>query len=535
MQLSSLLVTLFITLLPQALAETRNYNFNIVNANLAPDGFSRSTVVVNGQFPGPLISANKGDTVNVLVQNNLTDPTMRRSTSIHWHGLFQARNAHNDGPAFVTQCPIAPNHTYTYGLNLGNQTGTYWYHSHLSSQYLDGLRGPIVIKDPEDPNLGLYDVDDESTLIILGDWFHTPAPELEAQYKLATNTASVEELPQSGTINGVGRTSTDPQPARPTFTVNSGQRYRYRIINTSAIARFTFQIQGHSLTIIEVDGVATAPLAVDNLIIHPGQRYSIVVQANQPVDNYWIRAPMTARAVPPVPPNWATDSNNVNAVLHYVGAADAEPTSEIPAISGTPLVESKLVPLTDPAAPGSPFPGGVDKVFNLTFKTGEDPVTGHGWRVNDVQYIPPTTPTLLKILSGAHDPSDFGTNENTLIINRGDTVEVNIFGPRDHPWHLHGHTFSVVKGASGVTNYVNPPRRDVTPSNGNGGITIRFTADNPGPWVLHCHIDMHFEAGLAVVFAEAPTEVVSGPDSVDPGDDWDALCPIYNALPLDEQ
>lgn len=129
MQLSSLLVTLFITLLPQALAETINYNFNIVNANLAPDGFSRSTVVVNGQFPGPLISANKGDTVNVLVQNNLTDPTMRRSTSIHWHGLFQARNAHNDGPAFVTQCPIAPNHTYTYGLNLGNQTGTYWYHS----------------------------------------------------------------------------------------------------------------------------------------------------------------------------------------------------------------------------------------------------------------------------------------------------------------------------------------------------------------------------------------------------------------------
>lgn len=42
-----------------------DYTFNVGNANLAPDGFSRSTVVVNGQFPGPLITANKGEIINV--------------------------------------------------------------------------------------------------------------------------------------------------------------------------------------------------------------------------------------------------------------------------------------------------------------------------------------------------------------------------------------------------------------------------------------------------------------------------------------
>ena len=37
--------------------------------------------------------------------------------------------------------------------------GTYWYHSHYKAQYCDGLRGPLVIYDPDDPNTRLYDVD----------------------------------------------------------------------------------------------------------------------------------------------------------------------------------------------------------------------------------------------------------------------------------------------------------------------------------------------------------------------------------------
>ena len=38
--------------------------------------------------------------------------------------------------------------------------GTFWYHSHLSTQYCDGLRGPMVVYDPEDPLKKYYDVDD---------------------------------------------------------------------------------------------------------------------------------------------------------------------------------------------------------------------------------------------------------------------------------------------------------------------------------------------------------------------------------------
>lgn len=82
------------------------------------------------------------------------------ATSQHWHGFFQAGTSWADGPAFVNQCPISPSHSFLYNFNVGDQAGSFWYHSHYSTQYCDGLRGPIVVYDPADPHADLYDVDD---------------------------------------------------------------------------------------------------------------------------------------------------------------------------------------------------------------------------------------------------------------------------------------------------------------------------------------------------------------------------------------
>lgn len=75
------------TLFSTAFAADVKYQFNVVNAAVSPDGYSRQAVLVNGIYPGTTITANKGDTLYVNVTNMLTDPTMRRSTTIHWHGL----------------------------------------------------------------------------------------------------------------------------------------------------------------------------------------------------------------------------------------------------------------------------------------------------------------------------------------------------------------------------------------------------------------------------------------------------------------
>jgi iron transport multicopper oxidase len=77
------------------------------------------------------------------------------------------------------------------------------------------------------------------------------------------------------------------------------------------------------------------------------------------------------------------------------------------------------------------------------------------------------------------------------------------------------------------------PRRDVvnTGSSKNDNVTIRFVADNPGPWFLHCHIDWHLNAGLALVFAE---DAADWQKDIPVPDAWKQLCVDYdNAAPSD--
>jgi FtsP/CotA-like multicopper oxidase with cupredoxin domain len=53
-------------------------------------------------------------------------------------------------------------HSFTYNFASAGQAGTFWYHSHHSTQYCDGLRGPMIVYDPNDPMKTMYDVDDGS-------------------------------------------------------------------------------------------------------------------------------------------------------------------------------------------------------------------------------------------------------------------------------------------------------------------------------------------------------------------------------------
>ncbi|KAF9010407.1 laccase [Hymenopellis radicata] len=557
--LSAAFVLLASRLASLAWAADVNYVFDVANDVVAPDGFQRAAVIVNGIYPGTLIQANKDDILHITTNNLLTDPTMRRSLTIHWHGLFQMRTASEDGPAFVNQCPISPGHSYTYDIPLNGQAGTFWYHSHLASQYIDGLRGALVVYDPEDPHLSLYDVDDESTVITLADWYHLPSVGISEKY--LHEKPFHEPIADSGVINGKGRYVGGPTVDWSRINVVAGKRYRFRCINISGYGQFTFSIADHSLTIIEVDGISHEPLTVDSFEILPAQRYSFVLNANQPIDNYWLNAPMEMKHDSDndnsLTVGVSVDGDNVKAVLHYEGAPDAEPSGnrDLVAFKKNDLEEHLLVPLFNAEAPGGSGPA--DHVIDLHFSETVNDTTGSRiWTINDKSYIPPDLPTLLNIMANnATGMGDFGPNENTYVLNYNETVELVIHGSaggHTHPFHLHGHAFSIVQGMNGPTNYINPPQRDVV---GIGGSTVilRFRADNPGPWFLHCHIgeivlssvlnaglielplDWHLEAGLAVVFAEAPSEEREGLKSLIMKQEYLDLCPIYNGLPKEFQ
>jgi len=487
----------------------------VVNEQIAPDGFSRISTLAWGTFPGPIIRANIGDELKLAVVDLLHSTSLDLATSIHWHGLFQKTTNYADGPAFVTQCPIVPDKYFVYDFKVPGQAGTFWYHSHFRNQYCDGLRGAMIISDPNDPQKGLYDVDDDTTVITLADWYHYLSPQ-----------APLIPAFNSTLINGKGRYPDGPSNiALAVVNVVHGKRYRFRLVSISCDPSFIFSIDNHNMTVIEVEGTNVQPLPIDSLEIFVGQRYSVVVTANQPVANYWIRS------LPNAPGRNFGNLNNL-AVLHYQGAPNANPTVDptvnIP-VSQNPLVETNLHPLTPSPVPGSPQPGGADININLDVQVN---LAAGQFEVNGVAFEPPSVPVLLQILSGAKKASDLLPAGSIYGLDLGKSVELTIPGGAlggPHPVHLHGHNFHVVRSAGNSSyNFNNPVIRDVV-SIGNTGddVTIRFQTDNPGPWFFHCHIDWHLNIGFAVVFAE---DVPDTPSTDVPPAAWNQLCPVYNSF-----
>nr|ARD69909.1 laccase [Cyathus bulleri] len=489
----------------------------ISNQALAPDGFSRSAVVAQGSFPGPLMKAAKGDTFRVNVVNKLTDDTMLRGTSVHWHGILQQNSNWADGVSGVTQCPIAPGNSFVYQFTPPNQAGTFWYHSHFGTQYCDGLRGPLVIYDPHDPQKYLYDVDDETTIITLADWYHKPSPAITG---IPSNDATL--------INGIGRYPGGPKVNLAVVNVVHGKRYRFRLISMSCDPNYMFSIDGHQLTIIEADGENVQPVTVDQIQIFTAQRYSFVLNANQQIGNYWVRAlPNTGTNI-----TTSFDGGINSAILRYKGAPNIEPKL-IPVPRNLKLLdETDLHPLTNPAAPGKPFAGGADVNINLDLGFN---ATALEFTVNGTAYEPPSVPVLLQILSGAQDARDLLPRGAVFTLPRNKVIEVTIPGGvigGPHPFHLHGNTFSVIRsaGIDSPANYRSPVRRDVVNIGDAGSeVTIRFRTDNPGPWMFHCHIDFHLQAGLAIIFVADDVKQIK--QAISPPDSWKHLCPIYDALP----
>ena len=122
--------------------QVREYNFTVSRGFISPDGFNKNAILVNGLFPGPVIEADYGDTFSITVTNNLSDP--EEGTSIHWHGVLQTGTPYYDGVSAITQCPIAPRKSMTYTF-LADSYGSSFWHAHYSSQYIDGVFGPIII------------------------------------------------------------------------------------------------------------------------------------------------------------------------------------------------------------------------------------------------------------------------------------------------------------------------------------------------------------------------------------------------------
>ena len=516
------------------LSATLEYFWNVTQFTDNPDGYTRKVLGING-IPGynTKIEGYYGDTVIVSVNNHLTDPT-----ALHWHGLLQSGTTNMDGPAGVNQCEISPGGSFTYTFVLSS-VGTHWWHSHYKDQYIDGLRGLIIVHNPSDPNLSSYDYD---YTVFLEDWYHDQATNIASSFRQTHTT--VLPLWASGLINGRGQyTCTSAEKADiaiactsvspTTLSFTSQKRYRLRIINGSAFSSFNFTIAGHAMSLIESDGIDLNPSSlITNLYVNVGQRYSVIVVADQAPATYTVSGYMSinTQTTSTSKNQYSTGSNSlVTALVQYtstgtIGSNTAHPTAyyyeglTVPLVSKVPAQATRNVTFA------------FQFLVNSTDHNVYSMINLNG-AATAYSYASPSVPTLYDVYYNQKNASTLPASSLVAEIESGDVVDLYVLNSDrgEHPFHLHGHYFWVVSYGNAPSfaqipsgfNLNNPPRRDTVTVNGCtsdtnrvcldvGYVVLRFVADNPGVWFFHCHIDWHLLLGLGMTFVESASTIRSG-------------------------
>ncbi|KAF4549390.1 Multicopper oxidase-like protein 6 [Elsinoe fawcettii] len=490
---------------------TRHYTFTVDEKIIAPDGVSKPGIVINGQFPGPMIEANWGDWIEIKVINKLSE-----GTALHWHGFLQKDTPYYDGVPSVMQCPIAPGSSFTYRFRA-DLYGSSWYHSHYSGQYAGGALGPMIVHGP---NNARYDYD--LGPVMLQDWYHADYRDLVKQVMTPGAGPPVSD---NVLINGkmnyacAGKGRCTPNAGVSKFKFRAGKKHRLRIINSSADATYKFSIDNHNLTVIANDFVQVEPYSTNVITLGVGQRTDIIVEATgKDTDAVWMRADIICS------PTLVTGAA---AVVYY----DHANTTALPTTNTSVTPEQKAhcgnddLALTKPFFKYTPDPSPpTTQDINIALQTN---ATGFSlWTMNNQTFRGDfNDPVLLEAKLGKtrFDPErnvyNFGSNSSIRLV----IYNYFAFGP--HPMHMHGHNVFVLAEGWGkwdghVVNPENPQRRDTqivqaarSVPGGKAGevepgyIVLQIEADNPGVWPLHCHIAWHVSGGLYVNVLERPRDI----------------------------
>ncbi|KAH7128825.1 iron transport multicopper oxidase-like protein FET3 [Dendryphion nanum] len=480
-------------------AATLTYNFDIGWVYANPAGLQNRPVIgINGQWPIPTINATKGDRIIVNAKNSLGN----ESTSLHFHGLYQNGTTHMDGPVAVTQCDIPPGSTFTYNFTV-DQPGTYWYHSHSRGQYPDGLRGPLIIHDPSSPHKDLYS---SEIVLTFSDWYNSLMNPLLSSFLSISNPSGAEPVPDSSLVNE----QRDLQ-----LKVEPGKTYLVRMINMGAFAAQYVWFEGHTMRIVEVDGIYTEPKEADMVYLTAAQRVSVLITAKNETDaNFAFVGSMDQDLFDVIP-----DGLNPNVTGWLVYNESKEKPKPKDLAEFDPFDDFDLVPQDK-----EPILARVDQSITLDLKMDNLNDGANYAFFNDKTYVHPKVPTLYTVLStgaNATNPLIYGSNTNQFILSENQVVEIilNNLDPGKHPFHLHGHAFQLVHRSADEAGAYDektidkgkfpqtPMKRDTILVRPNGNLVLRFQANNPGVWLFHCHIEWHVVSGLVATIIESPLSI----------------------------
>ena len=436
-----------------------------------------------------------------------------------------------DGVGQVTQCQIGPSSSYSYTY-IASPSGSFWYHSHSGAQRTDGFFGALIVKErpyqlkkietqlnihgvrtfidnPAEHSITLLDWNHEASLDTfsqlnagLGFYKNVPVGEVpsdnEMRYESTRSIERAEVGPvpfYSGLVNGKGRHNDVPysKTRLSEFRVQKGNRYRFRLIGAQGLYAYKFSIDGHRLTVVATDGYWIEPVKnVDYLIIHTGERYDFILDANQDAKNYWLRAE-TLEINPKGGPPYRSLGHVAEGILRYVSTDKVTPISSTqyeeiklgsppiqcssshkcnavncpfkdfhPAyhIKCTNVDKLRLLVETDqkemPTANPSPNCPGCLHFINFNFEGDSETSSVNGRNF----ILPPAPPQTqyddylkqgiqcdLKAECNPTSPACMCTHMREVPYDKTIQLVLTAMGAYDnaHPIHLHGHTFHVVK------------------------------------------------------------------------------------------
>lgn len=406
----------------------------------------------DGSIPGPLIRVRQGEPIRAVVENRLGE-----GTTVHWHGIRLPIAM--DGVPGISQPPIAPGERFTYEFTPPD-AGTFWYHPHADSlqQLGRGMAGALIVDEPEPVPV------DRDVLWVLTDWRLTEDAQIASSFGNGMDAAMSGRVGNTVTVNGVV-SSEEP--------VRAGERIRLRLVNSSLARMMALRFQDHRPLIIAIDGQPCDPHEPESgrLLLGPAMRIDVLLdmqgepgRSYRVVDDfydglaYWLtklayddRPPMRAHSLDPslvLPRNPLPEPDLTMAKRHELR------------LQGGMMGGGAMMGM-----------GGMSEMSHGTWAINGHSMTGDGQAG--------MAPLL------------------TLQLGRSYVLTLRNETAWWHPMHLHGHSFRVlarngkpVPHRQWADTVLVPPKQTVD---------IAFVADNPGDWMLHCHVTDHQVTGMMAI------------------------------------
>ena len=405
----------------------------------------------DGAWP-PVVRLKLGQRLEASLENRLSREG--EHTSIHWHGIRLPND--QDGVPYLTQKPVLPDERFAYSF-VPPDTGTFFFHPHCNTveQLGRGMAGVLIVEgDETEP----YDAD---VPIVIRDWRIDEAGDSFLPFLTQEGAGNAGTFGTIRSANG---------EINPEILLPAVGDCRLRLINLDNTRVMEIGVEDAEAAIVAIDGIALAPMPLKSWRLGPAMRADIIVRA--PADGETVRL-VDYFAPEPVP------------IVRLTGHGEAKRAKPF---DPAPLRAGRIA---------SPDLDNAEKMpFTFSATATNDALaeaTAEGLLIDSLCASSGTFWAINKRVWPAGDHSRIPAPLATLARGKSYRFELQNLTPHQHPIHIHGYSFLVLK-----SNRRDLPvhHADTVLLQPKERIEVAFVADNPGDWMLHCHIVEHQETGM---------------------------------------